>query len=181
MSFVCNRLLPIVVAFGNVFLCAGQAVAACQPGPFALSLPAQRLDERLQELAHRTGCAVDVDPGLMQGKRSVALSGSLTADQAFIRSVRGSGLEVRPVQGHWQVDRAQQHYFFGRTAVLREAIAQTRKQGDVTQGQSRRLVAELAKVETGVLRHVREQGFLSAAERASYERTLTAVDQALRR
>ncbi|MCD0247791.1 hypothetical protein [Xanthomonas melonis] len=64
--------------------------------------------------------------------------------------------------------------------MLRETIAQARKQGDVTQGQSRRLVAELAKVEKGGLRHVREQGFLSAAERASYERTLTAVDQALR-
>ena len=113
MSVVCNRLLPIAVAFGNVFLCAGQAVAACQPGPFPLSLPAQRLDERLQELAHRTGCAVDVDPGLTQDKRSVALSGSLTADQAFIQSVRGSGLEVRPVQGRWHVDRAQQHYFLG--------------------------------------------------------------------
>ncbi|MCC8618821.1 STN domain-containing protein [Xanthomonas vesicatoria] len=180
MSVVRNRLPALVVALGAI-LCAGPVFAACQPGPFAVSLPAQRLDERLQELAHVTGCAVEVDPTLLQGKHAVALSGSLTTDQVFVQSVRGSGLEAVPADDHWRVNQAQQLYFAERVETLRSAIADARKSKSITPERAKKLTAYLSKIAVDVPRLVREQGFLSAAERASYGRMLKDVEQSLGR
>ncbi|WP_372393147.1 hypothetical protein ACCQ05_05365 [Xanthomonas sp. NCPPB 3582] len=180
MAVARNRLPSIIVALGAVMF-AGPVLAACQPGPFAFSLPAQRLDERLQELVHVTGCAVEVDPSLLDGKRAYALAGDLSTDQAFIASVRGSGLEAGLADDHWRVNRAQQRYFAERVETLQGAIADARKSGAIAPARAKKLTAHLAAVATEVPRLVRQQGFLSAAERASYERTLKEAEQSLGR
>ncbi|MEA9556742.1 hypothetical protein VC273_12720 [Xanthomonas nasturtii] len=178
MSVARNRLPSIIVALGAI-ICAAPVFGACQPGPFAVSLPAQRLDERLQELAHVTGCAVEVDPSLLQGKRAAVLTGSLTADQAFIESVRGSGLEAGPADDHWRVNQAQQLYFAERVETLRSAIADARKSKSMTPVRAKKMTAYLSKIAADVPKLIREQGFLSAAERASYARMLKDVEQSL--
>ncbi|WP_372361242.1 STN domain-containing protein [Xanthomonas sp. NCPPB 1325] len=178
MSAVRRRLSSIVIAVGAV-MCAGPVMAACQPGPFTLALSAQRLDERLQDLAHQAGCAVEVDPSLLQDKRVQALSGTFTADQAFIQSVRGSGLEADYASDHWRVNRAQQLYFAERVETLQSAITDARKSNAITGRQAKTMNAQLSKMAVEVPKLVRQQGFLSAAERASYERTLKEIEKVL--
>ena len=157
------------------------ALAACQPGPMPISLPAQRMDERLQALAHATGCHVDVDDALIAGKRVLPLRGTLPTDQMFFRTVQGSGLEVEPNQGHWRVSRDQQRYFAQRIARIGSDIAAARRNRRITAAQAAGYQRELATVRSGVPHYVREQGFLSAAERSSYTAMLDRIAGRLRR
>lgn len=160
---------------------AAPAVAACRAGPVTVALPAQRLDERLQALARLTGCTVDVDPALLAGRRAAALRGAMPTDQAFFRSVRGSGLEAGPVQGHWRVDRAQQVYFAARIADTEARLRGAERGRRIAPAQAADDRRTLARIGTGVTRYVRDQGFLSAAERSSYTALLDRLDQRLRR
>ncbi|MCW2264731.1 hypothetical protein M2305_000678 [Gluconobacter cerinus] len=84
------------------------ASAECKQSPFSLELPSQRMDERLQNLAHQTGCFVEVDPALLGTMRAPAVSGVLTPRQAFSRSLKGSGLRYRFVKDHWKITSQSQ-------------------------------------------------------------------------
>ncbi|KAB7764721.1 hypothetical protein CKY51_16975 [Xanthomonas maliensis] len=160
-------------------LLAPPAMAVCQQGPFAVALPAQRLDERLQQVAHITGCFVEVEPALLAGRRVGAVEGQLSSEQLFLQTIRGSGLEVHPVGDHWQVDRVQQQAFADRIAVLERRLVAARDQGAVSRRVAAGLRRQLHAVDRQVLQAVRTQGFLSAAERVSQERALDAIAQAL--
>lgn len=158
---------------GIALLAATPSLAECLRGPFKMTLPAQRLDERLQDLAHRTGCFMEVAPQMLADRQAPAVRGRLTTEQALLRSLRGTGLEGAPYKGHWRVDQAQQTRFARRIASLRETLAQ--QHGQVRPAQAAKATRTLAWVEKRVARDVRQQGFLSAAEKASYNRALDDV------
>lgn len=99
-----SKKLFLIPAF-VIFLGASPTMAACQKGPFQMSLPAERMGTRLQNLAHLTGCAVDVDDAIIAGKRTKALNGSFTSFAAFRRSLKGTALKVVRDQGHFRVYR----------------------------------------------------------------------------
>ncbi len=171
--------LSLCATWPLALFCSSPVTAACQAGPFAIALPEQRLDERLQDLAHRTGCFVAVEPALLEGKRAPALDGLLTSEQAFLQSVRGRGLETGPSQGHWRIDRAQQIQFAARIALLRARLADAAHGTAITPKAAGTLDRELDAIAVDVPAQVRAQGFLSAAERASYGKRLDAVERSL--
>ncbi|WP_252347237.1 MULTISPECIES: STN domain-containing protein [unclassified Gluconobacter] len=94
------RSLPLLVL---VFAYPVMASAACTNDAFPIALPIQRMDERLQDLAHKTGCFMEVDPSLLQDLKAPALSGKLTARQALTKSLKGSRLRYRFVKDHWRI------------------------------------------------------------------------------
>ena len=60
-----------------------------------LRIPAQSLDEALQELARQSGMQVIYFSGLTQGIQSVGVSGSYTVGEALQVMLAGSGLSFR--------------------------------------------------------------------------------------
>ena len=58
-------------------------------------LPAQPLGQALNQLALRSDREILFSPSLTKGRRSPALSGSFTAEEALDRLLTGSGLDVR--------------------------------------------------------------------------------------
>lgn len=66
-----------------------------------------------------------------------------------------------------------------RIETVRIRIAEGRHSGKVTRARAARLDRQVAKVQSSMTRLNRSQGFVSAAELASYNRTLGEVDVAL--
>lgn len=62
-----------------------------------------------------------------------------------------------------------------RANILQADLGNAKKAGRLTQADAQRLFAKVAAVKTGADRYTRRQGFLSAAEVASYDRALDAV------
>nr|WP_312989943.1 TonB-dependent siderophore receptor [Comamonas koreensis] len=60
--------------------------------PVAISIAAQPLSQALTELAQQTGTTLVAAPGLLDGKKAPAVSGSMTAQQGLQRLLAGSGL-----------------------------------------------------------------------------------------
>ncbi|WP_447414981.1 hypothetical protein, partial [Clostridium perfringens] len=85
--------------------------AACLPGPLWVDLPPQRMDSRLQDVAHKTGCFVRFDSARIGSVMAPRVRGRLTSPALFVRSVRGTGLEANRTGGAWHVDRMQQDRF----------------------------------------------------------------------
>lgn len=97
MSIRVPVLLGLALAFPTV------AFGACTKDPVPISLPIQRLDERLQDLAHLTGCMMQVDPSLLTDLSAPAISGNLTARQTLRQSLKGHHLRYRFSRDHWKI------------------------------------------------------------------------------
>ncbi|WP_228118689.1 hypothetical protein [Gluconobacter japonicus] len=93
----------ILAFFVLILACPTVASAACTRDALPMSLPVQRMDERLQDLAHKTGCFIQVDLASLERLKAPALSGTLTARQALRQSLKGSRLKSRFVKDHWQI------------------------------------------------------------------------------
>lgn len=70
------------------------------------NLPAQPLGQALNDLARQAGVAITVDAGLVAGRTSPVVSGSLTVRQALERLLAGSGLVAEAERGVVAVKRA---------------------------------------------------------------------------
>jgi hypothetical protein len=78
-----------------LLLLAGGGVARAQSPLLLLNLPAQDLEHALQAYSRATGIAVLVDRELTQGRRSLAVRGRFTAQEALAMLLTGSGLMAR--------------------------------------------------------------------------------------
>lgn len=73
-------------------------------------------------------------------------------------------------------DRMQAHVSL-RANVLQADVGAARKRRHITQHNADRLLSRVEKVREGANDLVKKQGFLSAAERASYDREFDAIAQ----
>ncbi|QJX02731.1 hypothetical protein HML84_15870 [Alcanivorax sp. IO_7] len=83
-----NDTLRAAALFTGLTLLAGARAAT-------LDIAAQPLDAALAELAEDTGVQLIYDAGITAGKRSPALAGDYSTDQALARLLAGSGLRHR--------------------------------------------------------------------------------------
>jgi hypothetical protein len=160
---------------GAALWLAGPATAECVHDKVRVDLPAQRMDERVQALAHATGCFMEVDTTLLADKQARRVRGRMTAGTALYRSLRGSGLEAAPYKGHWRIDRRQQERFARRVATLRATTAAQREREAITGLRARDVGHTLRHVERAVPRAVDEQAHLSVKQRIRYNARLDAV------
>ncbi len=149
-------------------LAGAQAYAACQMTPVAYDMPTQRLDEALQQLAHRSGCPINVDLGADSSKKVKKFKGTFTPDQALVLVLKKTGLEGYVENDGLTVDRRGQDFVHKRVAELRTSIedAGTRLEAK----RKKRFLHQLDSIETGSKKLALEQSFISAAEMASYKR-----------
>lgn len=73
----------------------GRAAPRRPDAALRFDLPAQPLSQALNQLAVRSDREILFSPALTKGRRSPALSGMFTAEQALDRLLAGSGLDVR--------------------------------------------------------------------------------------
>ncbi|ART63141.1 STN domain-containing protein [Kushneria marisflavi] len=146
------------------------ASAACQIQAIRYDYPAQRMDQALQQFAHTSGCPVEVDNTLVDNHQARALSGRFTPDAALIQLVRGSGLEVHLDNDHYRINQSDRERINDLVKTFRYRIESARDNDELSQNDARALDTQLDAIEAQSDQLITEQGFLSAAEKASYER-----------
>ncbi len=164
------------VATGLLMLAAPASVlAACTPGMATYDYPEQRLDQALQQFAQTSGCPVAVNTGALGSTQANALDGQYTAADALIRLVRGSGFEVHLDNGRYRVNHADAQALQRRIKTLTRDIDSVADAQALSKAREAALRKQLGAVWTSAQRLIREQGFLSAAEKASYNRTFAYI------
>ncbi|MEH3123215.1 MAG: STN domain-containing protein [Sphingomonas phyllosphaerae] len=156
-------------------LAALPAAAECTREKVRVDLPAQRMDERVQALAHLSGCFMEVDTSLLAGKQARRLKGRMIPRDALYRSLRGSGLEAARYKGHWRIDRRQQERFARRVATLRATTAEQRERDAISRLRAADVGHTLRHVEKAVPREVNEQAHLNVIDRIRYDEQLDRV------
>lgn len=155
------------------------AQAPCKTTPTTLHLAASTLDNALTALSAQAGCPVHYDKQLAQQFRVPAVQGKFTAADALVRLVKGTGLEAHTDATGLSVSQADQNKIGLRAAALQAQLGQATKAQKLTQPTTNALYAELGAVRTSVTTLAKQQGFVSAAEKASYQRTFAKAEQVL--
>ncbi|EGH10293.1 hypothetical protein PSYMP_12894 [Pseudomonas amygdali pv. morsprunorum str. M302280] len=161
-----NTLKKLVISIAC--LTGAPVYAACQMTPITYDMPTQRLDEALQQLAHLSGCPVRVDRGADSSKKVKKFKGTFTPDRALWLVLKKTGLEGYVENDGLTVDRRGQDFVHARAAEIRTSLDEAGTR--VNAGKKKRFLHELTSIETGARKLVLEQGFVSAAEMASYKR-----------
>lgn len=156
-------------------LAALPAAAECTRETLRVDLPEQRMDERVQALAHLSGCFMEVDTTLLTDKQARRLTGRMIPRDALYRSLRGSGLEAARYKGHWRIDRRQQERFARRVATLRATTDAQREREAISRLRAADVGHTLRHVEKAVPREVNQQAHLKVADRIRYDEKLDRV------
>ncbi|MCQ3026161.1 hypothetical protein NLO74_09050 [Pseudomonas tremae] len=158
------KMLALTVAC----MAGAPAYAACQMTPVAYDMPSQRLDEALQQLAHRSGCPINVNLGADSSKKVKKFKGTFTPDQALWLVLKKTGLEGYLENDGLTVDRRGQEFVHTRAQELRQSIDAAGVRMEARK--KKRFLHQLDSLEAGAKKLVLEQSFVSAAEMASYKR-----------
>ncbi|UYF98681.1 hypothetical protein [Halomonas sp. GD1P12] len=151
------------------------AHAACPREPQAIDLPAQPLDEALEQLAVQTGCTIEGKRELAR-LRASSVNGAYRPEEALWALLQGTGWEGYTTDEGLEVSKRQQRWVLKQTADLRARIEEHTALAPDTR---RAYLEEIYAVERSAQALAFEQGFISAAEQASYRRSLSAIRDAL--
>lgn len=157
-------------------LLALPAYAACQSDALDYDFPAQRLDEALQQLAHRSGCFINTDLTRIADEQAPPLSGTYRPEEALWELLKGSGWEGYPTDEGLEVSEREQAWVKARTHVLREAVE---ARDTLSEDERKAYLQALTTLEQSVSELALEQGFISAGEHASFERSLNELAASL--
>ncbi|UOR06948.1 STN domain-containing protein [Hymenobacter aerilatus] len=155
------------------------AQTVCQTTPTVVRIAAAPLAQALTDLSRQTSCPVQYEQQLVQSFRSPAVTGRLTTADALVQLVKGTGLEAHSSQGKLSVSQADQQVIGRKAASLQAQLGQAVKAQKLPQHQANTLYTELGAVSTSVVTLAKQQGFVSAAEKASYQRTFSQAEQLL--
>lgn len=178
MNFTATKAALALGAFA-LFHATAFAQGPCSTTPQTIHLAAGTLDHALTSLATQLGCPVQYDKKLAQQFRVSAVQGKLTAADALVRLVQGTGLEAHTDAKGLSVSQADQEKIGLRAATLQAQLGQAIKSQTLAPNTANTLYAELGEVRTSVTTLAKQQGFVSAAEKASYQRTFAKAEQVL--
>lgn len=153
------------------------AQGPCNTTPQNIRIAAGTLDQALTALSTQLGCPVQYDKKLVQSFRVPAVQGKLTAADALVRLVKGTGLEAHTDTNGLSVSQTDQEKIGLRAATLQAQLGQASKSQQIAQGTANAMYEELGEVRTSVTTLAKQQGFVSAAEKASYQRTFAKAEQ----
>lgn len=166
------------IAVLTVVTTISQAQTACAQLPATINIAPNRLDKALSQLAGQISCSIKYDPRAAQAFHNSAVKGKLTPCEALIQLVKGTGLEVH-LDKQLVVNQADQEAIGLKAATLQASLGQAIKAHTLTQQTANQMYSQLGNVRTSVVEVVKKQGFVSAAEKASYQRTFKQVQQLL--
>lgn len=112
-------------------------------------------------------------------KFNIALSAILLSMGAMATVSTAAAAQAHGVQAARAHNGHEADALKTRIATVQARIAEGRRSGKVSRVRASRLDRQVVQVRMGMTRLNREQGFVSAAELATYNRTLGRVDVAL--
>ncbi|MCP1314403.1 MULTISPECIES: hypothetical protein [unclassified Halomonas] len=166
----------LVTACALFALAATPAWAECSRELVSYNFPAQRLDEALQALTERTGCVIEADTALVGERQAPTLAGTYRPEEALWALLKASGLEGYPTDEGLEVSQREQAWVREHTEALRARLA---SRPELDEAKRDAYLYELDELERSVQELARQQGFISAAERASYQRSIEEVTRQL--
>lgn len=178
MSFVATKAAFALGALA-LFSTAASAQTPCATNPITFHLAAGPLAQALTTFSAQAGCPVQYDQKLVQTLRAPAVSGKLTAADALVRLVKGTGLEAHSDAKGLSVSQADQEKIGLKAAALQAQFGQAIKSQTIAPSTANAMYKKLDVVRTSVTELAKQQGFVSAAEKASYQRTFAQAEQAL--
>lgn len=178
MKITCSRAITLAVGL-LILSTVGYAQNLCFTTSAVINVSASPLAKALVSLSSQTGCPIGYEAKLVRPFRSSTVKGRLTPTEALIRMVRGTGLEVHADSMGLHISQADQEAIGLKAATLQASLGQAVKSQKVGQHTANGLFAKLGDVRTSVVDLARSQGFVSAAEKASYQRTFTEVERVL--
>jgi hypothetical protein len=151
----------------------------CPQKPAKINIGVNRLDKALTELSSQISCKISYDTKLVHSFQSHTLNGNLTPWDALIQLVKGTGLEVHAERNSLIISQADQKAIGIRATTLQASLGQAVKSKKIAQKVANQMYVELGKIRTSVVELAKKQGFISAAEKASYQRTFSKAEQLL--
>ncbi|MCG0995617.1 STN domain-containing protein [Acetobacter indonesiensis] len=94
MPFAVRRACMVTALLTSALLLPAAANAACQHQAVKYDYAPQRLDQAVQDLAHRSGCFVQVDPSLLENKQGAAVHGRYRPLPALTHLLRSTDLKA---------------------------------------------------------------------------------------
>jgi len=145
--------------------------------PIKIDVLPDRLDKALLVFSSQTDCKIAFETKVVQNFRSKAVKGNLTPPNALIALVKGTGLEVHAEQNILKINQEDQLTICTKATTLQETLKQAIKNQKVSKTIANRKINELGEVKLSVVDLAKKQGFVSAAEKASYGRTFKEVQE----
>lgn len=174
-----TRFYLAALALGSATASAAPAAAECNRAPAAYAMPAQRLDQAVQQLAHISGCFVKMDLAMVADRRAPALKGRYRPEEALARLVRGTGYTAHSTPEGLAFDGDLLAVTMSQARALRTAVQTHARAGHLSPAQATRLRATLTEVERTVPRQVNAQGMLTPAQKRDAITKLDAVRSAV--
>lgn len=178
MSRITTKL-GLAVSAWALFGTTTFAQTTCGTAPTSLHLAAGTLNSALADLATQTGCPVQYDKQLTQAFRTHAIEGKLTPVEALTQLVQGTGLEAHTDPKGLSVSQVDQASIRHQATTLQAQLKQAAQTQKLPLGATNALAGELKTVSASVTALAKQQGFVSAAEKASYQRTFAKAEQLL--
>lgn len=146
----------------------------CQNEPVKIDIRSQPVSQALKVLTKQTDCPVSIDASL-ENITSGKVKGTMTPPDAVAALARGTGLEGVTLRQGLGIGHYEQKAFQAQTDDVLHKVRQSVNEGRLTKSQSKKIQDEMKSLMEGLKKNVLEQGFLSAGEKASYQRTLEEV------
>jgi len=179
-----TRILPLA-CFAIVASAALPASAMAQSAPFncqndpqRVQIGAQPMRAAISDLSKQTRCPISIDAQI-GGIYGHAVKGTVTPLAAAVALVRGTGLEVMLIKQGIGIGRYEQDAFDAKVDMLTSKVQDGVNSGRINSSRAASLRRQLTGVTTSIHQVAREQGFVSAAEKASYRRTIAVVTKAV--
>jgi len=173
-----NQIKSIVTIISLTILSINaDAQMSCLQEPTKIYIMANRLDKALIILSSQIDCKIIYDTKLVHSFKGSKLEGNLTPSDALIRLVKGTGLEVHAEHASLAINQADQQAVRIKVTTLQRSLKKAVESKKITQKIASQMYAELQKVKASVIDLAKKQGFVSAAEKASYQRTLDKIEQ----
>ena len=172
---IIKGFLPSLCA-GTMMLFGSASCLAynCQNEPLKIDISSQPVSQAIKVLTKQTDCPVSIDASL-KNITSNRVQGTMTPPDAIVALVRGTGLEGVTLKQGLGIGHYEQKAFQAQTDDVLRTVRQRVSERRLTKSQSKKIQDSMKSLMEGLKQNVLEQGFLSAGEKASYQRTLEKV------
>jgi len=161
----------LAASFTVIISSAAFSQTACSTKPVKIQVSAGQLDAAISQLSSQINCEIVYDKDLAQRFKSNAVSGNLAPWEALIMLVKGTGLEVHADKNKLDINQTDQQDIKIKASKLQEDVNEAVRSKKITQKVANHIYAELGEVKISAGELAKNQGFVSAGEKASYERT----------
>lgn len=171
--------LSVLVGVMALNITSVSAQTPCKSSPTVIHITSGPLQKTLADFSTQLGCPVQYNRRVVQSVRGNAVQGKLAPSEALIQLVQGTGLEAHYDNNKLSVSQADQLATKRTASALQVRLKQAASAQKVSLAASTAMQAELEQVKTSVVKLATQQGFVSAAEKASFQRTFARAEQLL--